>query len=38
MADWIYLKAEAAEFFVQKGIPKFTADFSKLNLVLAVRF
>lgn len=32
MANWRYLKAEAAELFVQKGTPKFRADFSKLNL------
>lgn len=32
MAKWRYLKAEAAALFVRKGMPKFTADFSKLNL------
>lgn len=37
MANWRYLKAETAELFAQKGTPKLTADFSKLNLGLAVR-
>lgn len=36
MANWRYLKAEAAELFVQKGTPKFTADFSNPNLGLTV--
>lgn len=31
MVNQRYLKAEAAEFLVQKGTLKFTPDFSKLT-------